>query len=340
MKKVEKNSNKITLLLGIWMISIILMGISISAIAQSSSYMMRADRSTTIFNLEEYNEDAWKDTIGTETDPEELFGGEGDQEGAQSKITIRSISESEWSTYDMFTNLFDVLDSMSNEQLQLFIMQANFTEEEINEQYPDEYEVWSVLLAKWDFTTEEIEKDSDEPDEYIPVFKDPENILEIIGDYNEWIAKANPVMMMMGLDPFPVMSGEELMWQLLLEGTPIPSPFEDYLKDITEELDCDCMEVEENTLIVERTGEENYTIEIEFNDRGLQGIIEVKDENDKTIYRITSSDTVTLPFVILTIGIIITVATVSLIVWKKKKKKEMDLKQLKAADLQELKSKA
>jgi hypothetical protein len=75
--------------------------------------------------------------------------------------------------------------------------------------------------------------------------------------------------------------------------------------------------VKQNSLIIEQKGDEDYIVEVTFNDQGIQSSIVIKNDNDRVLYEIVqdNSDVVLL----VSLGIIpITLAGIIIVILKKK----------------------
>ena len=71
----------------------------------------------------------------------------------------------------------------------------------------------------------------------------------------------------------------------------IARPFNSYLTTLIDKLDCDDSEVKGNTLILEKKGEEDYTVEVTFSDQGMQSSLVIKNDEDRVIYEIIQDNT-------------------------------------------------
>ncbi len=321
MSKNQWKEKGIMTLLSLMIFSLFFAGIITSALAGSPNYTLDLARGTTMFEVNEYDEDAWNDSVGDNVDPDDWFKGDGEEVSARSKVTVRSVSKSDWDMYDILTELFDVLDEFSDEEVKVFMGITNFTEENITGEYSNEFTIWMVIMAKWEFTKEDFEEEPDKEYLYNPVLVDPEDLIYILDDYNDWAAKVNPVVMMMGLDPFPIISGDDFLWYLLMRGYPVPNPIENYLEKVIDTLEVNDTTVKSDTIIMEKVGEDDYTIEIKYGSNGMQSIIEIKDSEGEIIYQITSINAAIDPVLILLIILVSLSAVIfGIAIWKRKSK--------------------
>jgi len=289
---------------------IILIGICSTVKAAETTYESALTRGTDTLIVSQYDEGAWEDIIDDELEPDDWFGGDADKIGAKSRITIKSMKydaddDLEWHTYKVLEEIFDVYSYLPEEiiEYQLLAFMANFTKDSINERYSNKYDLWQGVSAKWDFTDEANEDFEDVADDRmhkVPIFKDPGDFKDMLEDYNDWVVYINVTMVSLGLESYPILSEEEFLWQLIISGTlTIASPFNRYLSAVVDELDCKDVEVKDSKIIIEKNGEEDYTVEVTYGNRGTQSSLIVKDDDGDIIYEITSEDTTTIILIIL-----------------------------------------
>ena len=151
---------------------------------------------------------------------------------------------------------------------------------------------------------------------------------EILDNYNEWafIVNTNNNMTLLGMQPYKPMDGDDFLWQFILSGKlAIARPFNTYLNDLVDEIDADDTEVKDNTLILERKGDEDYTAEVSFNEQGIMSSFVIKNEDDRVIYEIIiddTSDIILIVFIVIT-GVV-GAAIIGLIVKLTKRTKEFE----------------
>ncbi|MGQ4872991.1 MAG: hypothetical protein ACP6IY_02850 [Promethearchaeia archaeon] len=307
---------------GILIVSIFVLNITLFAVigvSTNEQYELNIERGSIIYEIEDYDKNTWKDSIGDTQTPGDFFKGSADDIGATGKYLIKGFSESKWNMYDMLIEYFGVLKSMSMEDAQQFILMANFTEDDIINEYNNEYKVWIVIVAKWNFNSDDFEEEPDEDNLYIPVLKDPMQIKTILQNYNDWALKVKNIAIMMNLEPYTIFSGDEFFWQLISNNVPFASPIQNYMENIIKTLRINNTKIDGQTIQIEKKGNTNYIIEIEYNSIGIQSKIEFRNSENKVFYRITSSRSVEIALMLLYIILIVFLSAIVVItIWRKK----------------------
>ncbi len=281
--------------LGFFILSTILIGLCSTSIAASITYEPALNKGTVVFMVNQYNEGKWEDTVDRELDPDDFFDGDSDEIGARSKITIKNVGDYEWDLYDGLIFFFDVEsfidDDVLNQTETLFLL-SFLDKDYVDELYPQKHDAWEALTVKWDFETEEFDESPDEKTYILPIFKEPKNYDDLLDDYNKWALFLNNTMILLGIKPFPILDGDDFLWLLITSGIfTIARPFNTYLTTLIDELDCDDAEVKGNTLILEKKGEEEYTVEVTFSDQGMQSSLVIKNDEGRIIYEIVQDNT-------------------------------------------------
>jgi hypothetical protein len=247
------------------------------------------------FKVNQYNEGKWEDTVDRELDPDDFFDGDSDEIGAKSKITIKNLADYEWDLYDALIFFFDVesfIDEDALNQTELLFLLSFLSKDYVDELYPEEHDVWEALTVQWDFETEQFDESPDDRTYILPIFKEPKNFKDLLDDYNKWALGLNTTMLLLGIEPFPILDGDDFLWLLITSGIfTIARPFNSYLTTLIDELDSDDAEVKGNTLILEREGEEEYTVEISFSDQGMQSSLTIENDEGRVIYEIVQDNT-------------------------------------------------
>ncbi len=305
--------------LGLFLLGIVFAGLSTTGIATANNYEVALNKGTETYVVNQYDEDRWEKTIDEESEPDDWFGGDSDIIGAKSKITIRSIGDYKWDAFEVLMSIFDVLDSISKKERPFF--RENLEEDTINDEYSDKYQVWEALCSKWDFEADDFEEEPDDSEAIIPIFKDPKDLSEILEFYNTWAEDINSIMIMLELEPFPILDGDEFLWNLALSGKLIVArPIKEYLKTLVDDLDCNDVEVKGTTLIFEREDDDKYIAEVTFSDQGTQSGFTVKDD-DNIIYEIILDNTTTIILISIGVSISAIAGIVIIFIFIKKRKK-------------------
>ena len=281
--------------LGFFILSTILIGLCSTSISAYTAYEPALNKGTVAFMVTQYNEGKWEDTVDRELEPDDFFDGDSDEIGARSKITIKNVGDYEWDLYDALIFFFDVEsyipDDLPNKTETLLLL-SYLSKDYVDAVYPEEHDVWEALTVKWDFETEEFDESPDDKTYILPIFKEPKNYEDLLDDYNKWALSLNITMILLGIEPFPILDGDDFLWLLITSGIfTIARPFNSYLTTLIDELDCDDAEVKGNTLILEKKGEEEYTVEVTFSDQGMQSSLVIKNDDGRVIYEIIQDNT-------------------------------------------------
>ena len=310
-RKINKNSRS-KFLLGFWLFSVILIGLGSSVLAQDGSYHLSLSRGTMILDVMEYNEDKWDSYIGKNETPSDWFAGDSEELDSQSKITIRATDEVSYNTYDLWTLVF--MGEFSEEALGVLMADPNlynFSEDQVNSIYDQDYSAWETLYARWNFVNEEFSEEANSSNNFQWILKDPKDYGEFLENYNEWATEANMKLQMMGLS-VPVYSSEDFLWMLLLKGLIIADPIENYGEDMIDGLEIEDAEMNGNVLNLKKVGKKEYTVKITFNAQGMQKNLKLEDSDGEIIYEISENKIseiilIVIPFSLLAaiIGVII-----------------------------------
>ena len=321
-----RSRNRVKIILFSFLICTIFTGLISTSNAASTNYAVALNKGTQTYLIEEYDEEEWEDVVDDILEPDDYFDGDSDEVGAKSRITIRNVASYKWDLFDALISIIDILsyipDDLPINNVTLILIEQ-LSKDYVDDTYPDKYNVWESFAVKWDFETEEFDETPDESEYIIPIFKDPGDLKDILEDYNNWALKLNLTMISLGLEPFPILDGDDFLWLLITSGMlAIASPFEKYLISVIEELDTEDAKVKENTLILERNGKEDYTVEMTFNDQGFQSNLVVKKDNGRVIFEIAQDDTDIIGLIVagITAPILVGTAVVFLIKRKKLKK--------------------
>jgi hypothetical protein len=121
---------------------------------------------------------------------------------------------------------------------------------------------------------------------------------------------------------FPILSADDFLWQLALNGLAVAKPQSGYLTELTTELECQKTISNGNTLTFNRFGETNYTVEISYGQKGTMTKFIVKDIGEEIIFQIISSNEEWIFYLILMIVGACGVGLVVYIIFNKRKPKK------------------
>jgi hypothetical protein len=319
MKKL-KNKTK-TSLLSLSLLSIILLGVLSSSISASATYQLNLSKGTDEFTVDLYNDADWKTTVDPLLTTSDWFGGEADVTNAKSKITLKGWATRTWTVYDVLTSIImpEFLSFVAFGVLSGLMIDEGFNETYINESYNNNFSSWFGLRAIWSYTTKTYEEKPSTND-IITILDDPSDSKTMLDDYNTLATElnANPVILASPFS-FPNVSADGFLWALIFSGLAIAGPQADYLNSLVAELGCENVTVSGSTLIIERYGLTNYTVEISYGEKGMMSSFTVKDLGGTTIYKITSSNSDWVFYLILIIVAVSVVALVAFLIIRKKK---------------------
>ena len=289
-------------LLSVLLLGIILMGTISTSVSANPMYEIALTKGTEIFEITKYDNDGWENTVGNTTMPDDWFEGDSNKTGAQGKYTIKGWNYLKLKTYDIILQVM-----FSTEQFMAFMALSGlgYNETEINNNYTNSYWLWSGEGAEWYFTNSEFNETADDPISKIIVLKNPEDYKKILDDYNDLvdaiINDPNPDVLLQYKAQFSNITVDELLWKLIFEGLATASPFNDYLNALINGLNVKNATVNQNTIIIERYGVTNYTVEVSYGSKGTLSTFIVKDASGQIIYKITSYNTEWIFFTILMI---------------------------------------
>jgi len=312
-----------TKLLSLTILSLFLIGIFSTSIIASPTYQHTLTKGTDDFVVELYNSAEWKNTVDSSLTPSDWFEGEANITNAKSKATLRGWVPATWDTWDVLTSIFMAeFFNFTETFVLLSIMDSlGYNETTINANYTNNYNLLFGLLAAWNYTTNDYEEDPSST-EVIIVFPDPLKYKVMLDDYNTLAEDLNGnfAIQISGLS-FPNVSADQFLWQLIFSGLTTSEPHGTYLESLVSELGCENTSVSGSTLIIERYGITNYTVEISYGERGIMSSFTVKDISDEVIYKITSSNSEWLFYLLLIIVSAVSVALVVFSVVKGRKRK-------------------
>jgi len=315
-----KNKTRITVL-SFTLLSIIFIGVLSTSITASTTYQLNLSKGTDEFTVDLYNDADWKTTVDPSLTTSDWFGGEADVTNAKSKITLKGWATRTWTVYDVLTSIImpEFLSFVAFGVLSGLMIDEGFNETYINESYNNNFSSWFGLRAIWSYTTKTYEEKPSTND-IITILDDPSDSKTMLDDYNTLATElnANPVILASPFS-FPNVSADGFLWALIFSGLAIAGPQADYLNSLVAELGCENVTVSGSTLIIERYGLTNYTVEISYGEKGMMSSFTVKDLGGTTIYQITSSNSDWVFYLILIIVAVSVVALVAFLIIRKKK---------------------
>jgi len=292
-----------TSILSLTILSLFLIGILSTSIVASSTYQHTLAKGTDDFVVELYNSAEWKTTVDSTLTPSDWFEGEANITDAKSKTTLKGWVTTTWGAFDVLTSIFmPEYFNFTETLILLNIMDLQgYNETTINANYTTNYNLWYGLRAVWNYTSNDYEEAPSYTDGII-ILENPLDYKSMLDDYNNLAEDLNGNFFISPFgDRFPNVSADEFLWRLALNGLAIAEPHGNYLESLITELGCENASVSGSTLIIERYGLTNYTVEISYGDKGIMSSFTVKDIGDTVIYQITSSNSEWLFYLILII---------------------------------------
>jgi len=301
----------IILLLGIILIN----HTSVIVVHAQINYICALEKGTQILEVKRYDEQTWKNTVNITSSPSDWFGGEADKVGAKSKTTLVGWMINYLDAYDIFGKLVipqDTLPIFSN----ISDYGYNFTFFYTN--YPDHYRSWDYSYHYWGFTTKEFDDNPDTFNERSFILRYPENLSTLLNDYNNFAGKINndTTLQLLGYS-FPILKGDDLIWQFFTGRFAVAAPISEYLTTLTNTLECKNATNRRNTLIFQNHGLKNYTVEVTYSIEGLIDHVVVKNSEGYIFYELTSFYPKIIFYLIVGILAIFILGIVTLIIVKK-----------------------
>jgi len=313
-----------TSLLSLIFLGILICGFFATSVSASPNYQLTLAKGTDVLTVNQYDDSAWKATVNASTNPSFWFEGDANITGANSKETILGWNDNTWQTWDVFTSLF-MSEYFSFEDLITLLTIMNnigYNETTINTNYTGNYNLWFGVRAVWNFTKGPYPEQSSYT-EGVLVFRDPVDVKTMLDDYKTIAAELNGnlFIQLSGLS-FPNLTADDFLWQLALNGLAVGSPQSGYLAELVNELGCQDASSIGNTLIFNRVGVTNYTVEISYGKKGTISTFIVKDISEDIIFQITSTNEEWIFFLILMIIGACGVGLVVYIIFNKRRPKK------------------
>jgi hypothetical protein len=305
------------------LLGLLLIGFSFTAVVATPNYQLTLTKSTEEYTVVKYDATAWKAAVSPSSSPKQFFQGDSNVTGAKSKQTVKGWVDTTFTTYQAMLSLYFSLSEYLVWQA-YNISAAGFNETTINEKYPNEYDVWSGISAEWYFTRGAYPETPNNTVVPIVMMKNPSDYKSILDDCN---AIVDEILNDTSLGPIrfsftPNITADQFAWQLVTYGFGVLSPRDTYLETMVTDLGCVNTTASGSTLIFNKTGVTDYSIEVSYGSSGILSAFVVKNASGDIIYQITSSNSDWLFYTLLFsfIGVVV-IAIVFLIVRKRKLRK-------------------
>ncbi|HDZ18266.1 hypothetical protein LCGC14_0736610 [marine sediment metagenome] len=291
--------------------------------SKSNNFTNNLELGTQILKVSYYNEQEWNNSVNSLTNPRDLFGGQADIIGAKYKVTITENNyignESTHSLFLKFVFPEKVHDLFPN------ISQYGYDYYLINN-YTNQYKVWGYIFYYWNFTTGEFNVFQDykyysKLRMFSFIIQNPIAFGKLLVDYNDFAGKINNDSNLHSLNiSFPILTGDDLMWQFLIDLLAVGTPVNDYLIDMINVLNCTNAEVQGNTITFQRRGEQDFNVEVTYNQLGRMGKFVIKNIENQKIYEIISFYPKNLVYLIIGMIFLSLLGIVILIFLKRRKR--------------------
>jgi len=321
--RIHKNNIKMKvfslLLLGIFVLTVFPF-----TVMGATTYQTTLTKGTDIYIVDHYDEEAWKSTVNSISTPNEWFKGNASIVDAKSKITLKGYVFTTWNTYDVLTSIF-MPEYFTTQQIYTLIGIMNlqgYNETTINSNYNESFKLWYGIRSVWNFTNSDYEELPSYTDGVI-VLQNPLDYKKMLDDYTNLSVELNgdPFIQFSGYS-FPNITPDQFLWQLALNGLAIADPQAEYLTELINEMGPENASATETTLIFERYGVTDYTVEIEYGPKGMMSSFLVKDSGDTIIFRLISTNSEWIFFTILIIASVSVGAFIAYMIVRRRKLKK------------------
>jgi hypothetical protein len=249
-----------------------------------SQYSYANQRGAQFFQIDTCDLSRWNDTIGNSTSPADWFEGAPNKTGNAAKRLYTGGFNYPIRTGELFRRMlfrwFDV-DYWTLHTL-------GYNSSYFNTRYEHWIWIWELDYSQWEFTSEQLDHEPDE-NYYRYVILDPLDYQYLLTSYDDFRQVFNDDPDVQALNySLPHVSGEEFLFYVVLEDFFVASPVNGYLRDLIDILDCQNFTVAGNMLELKFHGNEDYIVELKFNENGIIDGFEFKTTQGITFFKITS----------------------------------------------------
>ena len=271
-------------------LSFLLIG-TFSTVVSATAYYTTLTKGTEFFQVSTYNEIAWQTTVKSDGTPSDWFGGDANITGAQSKFTTKGWTGATWEMYDFLISFF--LTDVSAVNALMIIGEYGYNETEIKNNYTNTYSLTSGLRSQWYFVSGAFNESHNSAIDMPIILSNPADYKKILDDYNDLASaiQADDFGITFNAIVKPVfqnMTSDDFLWQLALNDLAMGTPISLYIQELVDTLNCENASYSGNTLIIERTGEANYTVEMTYGAQGTLTSFVVKNNAGTIIYQFIS----------------------------------------------------
>jgi hypothetical protein len=251
---------------------------------EESQYSYANQRGAQFFEIDTCDLSQWNDTIGNSSSPEDWFDGTPNKTGNVAKRLYLNGFYYPIRTDDLFSSMFFRWFDIDYWTLHTFGYNSSY----FDARYEHWIWIWELDYSQWEFTSEQLDHEPDE-NYYRYVILDPLDYQYLLANYDDFRQVFNNDPDVQALNySLPQVSGDQFLYYLVLEGLIVPSPVNGYLRDLIDALDCQNMTVAGSTLELKFHGNEDYIVELKFNENGILDGIEFKTAQRITFFKISS----------------------------------------------------
>ena len=253
-----------------------------STIVSATVYDTTFTKGTEFFQVATYNETTWQTTVNPTSTPSDWFGGDANITGAQSKFTTMGWVSSTKDSYEILSVFFPQI---------MLVKNYGYNETEINNNFTTTYELTTCLRSEWYFVSGVFNESSNSVTDMPILVSNPTDYKTIMDDYNLLVYSiqnsANPFIFPFK-SFFPNVTADTFLWNLAMSTLAMGTPISSYIQDLVDSLSCENASYSGKTLIIERTGETNYTVEITYGAQVTMTTFVVKNDAGTMIYQFVS----------------------------------------------------
>jgi len=221
-----------------------------------------------MLKVNNYSQATWEQTVGHDSYPDDIFGGEADKINATCKYLIKG---SENSSFDIF-DVIEVLVGISFSEAYKLVLRETYDVYGV-------WRVWNVSIDYWDFTTHIFYDHPDKEISNIPIFQDPKDFSEIFVELQK-----------LSFDPeIPNITAKIFTYYMVIKGFPLMTPVNEYLDVLIDEIASNDVYTfcgkESCALGISYNNGENYRILAYYSDIfGMIDSLYFMDENNTVFY--------------------------------------------------------
>ncbi len=245
----------------------------------AANYSVSLQKGSMRYRIDSYDEEIWNATVSEEFGPEEYFGENANITGSESKSIFRGWYDVTYNTSELFFSLLVPPDRIPT------LIGLGINQTIVDENYTTTYEINLILTAKWSFHPENLPESATYPNSVSYILKDPQGFKTLLDDYNSFTEEVNNYTA-----PLKILSNytaNNFLFELFRTRFAVASPIDSYLTEMVNTLNNVNVSSEANTLILDIQGEDNYSVQINFEKTGLQSTITFLDSDENVFYKIT-----------------------------------------------------